>query len=142
MKPFEVTIPIKTPNPVNGSHRNWRAAAGIRARQKTTALKLIPRLDVEPVVEVRITRLCAGHLDDDNLGPALKAVKDAVAYRLRLDDDSRLVRWVEEQEPAPKGQPAVRVSVRWLVEPRSEMSLEVEKVRALACAEASERSGR
>lgn len=130
MKQFEVTIPVRTPNPVNGSHRNWRAAAGIRARQKTAALKLIPRLDVEPVVEVRLTRLCAGHLDGDNLGPALKAVRDAVAFRLRVDDESRLVRWVEDQEVAPPGKSAVRVTVRWLVLPDPHADFE-EALRAI-----------
>jgi hypothetical protein len=57
---------------------------------------------------VRLTRRSPSELDDDNLARALKAIRDAVAAGLHIDDGSPLVGWAYAQE---KGVAGVRIEV-------------------------------
>lgn len=107
----KVELEMRTPNPVNGSHRHWTHNARVRKNQRgmvsfAWAYGRMPhRLDDGQ--RVRLTRISPGVLDDDNLRPALKSVRDQVAFELRIDD--KLPIWDYAQERAKKH--AVRIEI-------------------------------
>lgn len=112
MKTFDVMIPMKTSNTQNGPRRHWAVEAAKRKNERKKVLALVPRLEVDPAIVVTFTRYSSGTMDsDDNLRTSLKTVKDAVAYRLGVDDRTGLVRWEYRQERAKPGEQAVRVRV-------------------------------
>ncbi len=103
-----ITAAIRTPNPVNGSHRHWAAKSKIRKRQREATMLLTrAALNATPVklpVVVTMTRLApSSGLDDDNLRPALKAVRDGIADVLGVDDRDPAVRWEYDQRRGPWG---------------------------------------
>lgn len=108
MSLYVFTVPIKTVNPLNGSHRHWTVDASRRkATHRAVALRF-PPIDLATVITVTLTRISPGELDDDAVPPSLKTVRDAVAAKLRLDDACRLVAWVYRQE---RGEASVRVEM-------------------------------
>lgn len=106
----EYLIPVKTPNPVRGSQGNWRAAARTRKSQRRAAGYLTPRRMRAPAI-VHMTRLSPGLLDDDNLRPALKSIRDGIADALHIDDGSDAVRWQYAQARCKRGEEGVRVRI-------------------------------
>lgn len=106
---IEFQIPIKTVNPVNGSHGHWRTTAAIRKRQRQTTFLLAPKFDIPAVIT--LTRVSAGVLDDDNLRPALKSVRDGIADKLGIADNDPRVTWRYAQQKCKRGTWAVRVTV-------------------------------
>ncbi len=106
----EYLIPGKTPNPVNGSHGSWRAAAARRKKQRKDANYLTPRRMRAPC-EVLLIRLSPGELDDDNLRPALKSIRDGIADALGVDDRDPAVRWEYAQARCKRGDEGVRVRI-------------------------------
>lgn len=104
-----VVLPLKTVSALNGSHSHWRTVATRRKRERRTAMLMCPQT-VLPCV-VRLVRLSAGTLDDDNLRAALKSVRDGIADRLGVADNSPLVRWDYGQERCKRGEYAVRVEI-------------------------------
>lgn len=107
---YGVEMPIATPNPVNGSHKHWRAVSARRKKQRTTARLLTPARWVSMLpARILLVRLSAGTLDDDNLRPALKSVRDGVADGLGIADNDPRVTWVYAQERCKRGQTSVRV---------------------------------
>ena len=107
---IEFQLPIKTVNPVNGAHGHWRKVARIRKSQRQTARLLTPRFEMPAVVTM--TRLSAGVLDDDNLRPALKSVRDGIADKLGIADNDPRVTWRYAQQRCKRGTWAVVVMVR------------------------------
>lgn len=107
---MKVTVPIKA-----WSTSNLREHWGARARRsqsqrKATALvskSLVHQ--VATVLVVTLTRVAPRALDDDNLRGALKAVRDAVASVLRVDDRSPLVRWEYAQRRGEPHEYAVEI---------------------------------
>lgn len=71
-------------------------------------------------IEVRLVRLAPGLLDDDNLRGALKAVRDAVAAWIGIDDRNPIASWAYDQTRAPQHVYRVRIEVEDLApgEPR------------------------
>ena len=63
-------------------------------------------------IQVRITRLSAGELDDDNLRAALKSIRDGVADAFGTDDarSSRL-KFEYAQEKCKRGAYVVRIQI-------------------------------
>lgn len=107
---FAVEMPIATPNPVNGSHQHWRVVSARRKKQRTTARQLTPAGWAQRLpATIRLVRLSAGTLDDDNLRPALKSVRDGIADRLGIPDNDPRVTWSYAQERCKRGQAGVRV---------------------------------
>lgn len=114
MTPVEITIPIRTPNPTNGSHKHWSATYRVRKAQRTTALLVVrsslAAARITPPCIVTMTRVAPGKgLDDDNVRPALKSIRDGIADALGVDDGSPLVEWRYAQRRGP-----------WAVEVRME----------------------
>jgi len=117
---MKIEFPLKTKNPVNGSRGglirsksgkvfNIHAAQAKRIRARThVALLTSGAKKPGPLFVVRLTRISPGTLDDDNLRPTLKAVRDAVAAWLGLDDGGQLAKWEYAQE---KGEAGVRIEV-------------------------------
>jgi hypothetical protein len=89
-----ILIPLYTPNPTRGGQWLRYETPKRRQEQRGTTLALLSRhpLPVLPLV-VTLTRLSPGELDDDNLRPALKSVRDGVADALDVDDRDKRVRW-------------------------------------------------
>jgi len=107
---YGVELPIATPNPVNGSHQHWRAVSARRKKQRTTARLLTPARWASMLpARILLVRLSAGTLDDDNLRPALKSVRDGIADRLGVADNDPRVTWDYAQERCKRGQTSVRV---------------------------------
>lgn len=104
-----VVLPLRTLGP-NGSHGHWRTLARRRKRERTAARLCMPFHQLPAVV--RLVRLSAGELDDDNLRFALKGVRDGVADRLGIDDDDPHVQWDYGQETCRRGEFGVRIEIR------------------------------
>lgn len=102
------TVPVKTVNPGNGQHGHWTTAAARRKAEHRAVAYRFPPLDIAPVVFVKLIRISKGELDDDAVPGACKAIRDAIAAKLRLDDACRLVSFSYSQE---KGEPGVRVEM-------------------------------
>lgn len=110
IKPVEFVVPIRTRNTLNGSWGHWGASAANRKAQRRAVALLFPPMALRPVFRVILTRVSAGELDDDGLRSALKSVRDAVAYRLGVDDRPRgLVDWVYLQAIGPPKKQSVRI---------------------------------
>jgi len=96
-------LPIPTVSEIN--HRDWKA----RSRRSNVAWNVVSQclgkhLDYlshisrhyhcgRPI-RVKLTRLATRRLDNSNLGPAVKATEDAVAFMLGADDGD--ARWLSE----------------------------------------------
>jgi hypothetical protein len=113
-----VTVPVKVlseANLRNGHMARWRRG---KAQQNTVALVLRPALSITPVRGpwvVTLTRLIGRGgrvLDDDNAISGFKAVRDAVAACLGVDDGDRAqVTWRYDQRKQPAGW-GVEIAVR------------------------------
>lgn len=55
-----------------------------------------------PRYRVTIISLRAAQLDDDNLRGGAKALRDAIADRIGLDDNERNIEWIYGQMKSPK----------------------------------------
>jgi hypothetical protein len=117
-----VTVYVPTPNPTRGAQGNWWVGSKLAKQQReATALALASLAPVrEAMAEgciVTMTRVSAGTLDDDNLRPALKRIRDTVAVFLlggktgERDNDSRIV-WLYEQAKGKRNCPAVDIEIR------------------------------
>lgn len=113
----EIVVPVATVSEANTrSHPQVRATRARRQRETVTAhlacrypIRRPPR-----VHRVRLVRLGERALDTDNLAGALKAVRDAVAAWLGVDDGLRGgIVWEVDQEPHKRhrNQPAVRIEL-------------------------------
>lgn len=101
------TIPLKTKNTSN-QREHFRARAARLKRERAAAMAKCPRWTGVPLLHVTLTRVGPRELDSDGVQSALKAVRDGVAARLRIDDGSPLIRWEYAQA---KGEAEVRVVI-------------------------------
>lgn len=109
-------VPVVTANESNGSHQHWRTVSRrrkhIRAETTRAAKESGCPVPAPPLV-VTITRHSAGTLDDDGARSAGKAIRDAVAKWLGVDDkDSKRVLYTYEQAPCSRGLGWVTVEIR------------------------------
>jgi hypothetical protein len=81
-----------------------------------------------PVV-VRLERIGWNELDDDNLRPAFKAVRDAIAAWLGCDDRDRRIRWEYGQRVTRKRRHVAVAPGRSRVEAASAVWIVVEPAR-------------
>lgn len=105
--PMSFVVPIETKSTSNLREHHMARARRVKHERGAVTLRM-PRWEGPPLLVVRLTRVAPRRLDDDNLRGALKAVRDAVAARLRIDDASPLVSWDYAQE---KGEASVRVDI-------------------------------
>ena len=110
------TVPVKVVSRPNrrdhwaaAHRRNGAEANALAAALRTLGLDGVGMHLLCPLA-VRLTRLHRGRdMDTDNLAGAHKAIRDALAAWLGIDDGSPLVRWSYAQERAKV--PACRVEV-------------------------------
>lgn len=70
-----------------------------------------PTVDYAPF-SVELIRISPGFLDDDNLRPSFKAVRDEVASWCGVDDGDRArISWVYKQRGCPMGQGATEIAI-------------------------------
>jgi hypothetical protein len=123
-----VTIPVRTENVLNGSHRHWSVRAKARKEQRRAAA--LACLAAQPTKQIGkhvanlgrpalpavilLTRVAPSRgLDDDSLPASMKAIRDGVADWLGLADDrDARVRWIYDQRRGAKGEYAVEVTIR------------------------------
>jgi hypothetical protein len=110
-----VTFDVETRSEANARDRWGRSKRSAAAKEATAEALLLDGMRVYHVREtgspwfVRLTRLGPGELDGDNLGGALKAVRDVVAAHLGVDDKSPAIAWRYAQ--AHRREMGVRVEV-------------------------------
>jgi hypothetical protein len=126
MSVIDLSLPIRTRNPLNGQTGNSRRAAAIRTKQRAHVRGIV-RLAVSAALRssglrlpcsVRLTRVSAGKLDPwDGLPAALKAVVDGVSDAFGVRDDDPRLQWEKpEQRQCNRGTYGVDVRI----EPKSE----------------------
>ncbi len=105
-------IPVKTVSEAN-SRGHWRLKAA-RAKAQRAAATLLANIAIRGLklpLTVELTRESPGTLDDDNLRPALKAVRDGIADSLAINDRDPRVKWKYSQRVAKEYGVYVRVKV-------------------------------
>lgn len=115
---IDITVPIKTTNPLNGSHRHWSVKSRQRKSQRTAVFHLVrmalQRQDIGLPVTCTVTRIAPSNgLDPhDGLGAALKGVIDGIADALGLSNDrDERVHLVLKQERGRPKEYAVRIQI-------------------------------
>lgn len=103
-----ITLPIKTGAGLN-DRKHWAHRAREAKEQRSAAALATPRAALP--VTVRLVRISAGVLDDDNCQGALKHVRDGVADKLRVDDRDPRVTWEYAQERCKRGSWGVRIEI-------------------------------
>ena len=135
-----IVIPIRTENPLNGSHRHWAVRARVRREQRQTVglvmagalradgFSLPPETPPQSrqdalgtrfgggglprVIRVEIARLApSSGLDDDNLRAALKSVRDGIADAMGTDDRDPRIEWAYTQRRSERGNWAVEIRI-------------------------------
>ena len=82
---MDITIPIRTSNPLNGAQgRHWAVARKRKAERLAVALFLNRHTPPPLPVVVTLVRIAPRRLDDDGLRAALKSCRDQVAIWLGL----------------------------------------------------------
>lgn len=118
----KLTIPLKLKPEGNGLE-HWRVVSK-RRKEQHAAVALMLR-DYAPAlidqgfpVICTLIRVSAGKLDSDNLQSAFKAVRDAVARELGVDDGGDDVVWCYEQRKGARGVYEVVIEIEPLGTPR------------------------
>lgn len=117
MTTYSFTVPVRTVSEMNNAGRgHWILRHKRFSAQKDAVTKCCDAYLFRDAIKlpcvVRLTRISAGTLDDDGLRSALKAVRDAIAKWLGVDDGkTELVRYQYDQEPGKRKEYGVRVTV-------------------------------
>lgn len=117
--PFTFTLPVPTVSAAN-AREHWGEKAKRTKKERQGAHQHAPHWPFQPLLELQLVRVGPGLLDDDNLRPALKAVRDGLADWLGFGDDSSpLLAWKygQRREQVPF---FVEVTVRVLPLTRAE----------------------
>jgi hypothetical protein len=125
--PYRVAFSIdqlKTPNPLNGSHRHWRSKSAEVKLQRQAAwaaavAALVPgNPQSDCIYRVSMTRISPRAVDKFSVWGCLKAVQDGIADALGFsnDDDARL-QWSADQGKCKIGQDGVYVTIEILASP-------------------------
>lgn len=98
MPEVSVEIPMRLPSRANsdgqrgGTH--WQRAKLVKQQRFEVAMALLPYEGLAVPVTVQLTRVSPRSIDSDNLSGSLKAVRDAVAEWLGVDDADDRVTWL------------------------------------------------
>lgn len=111
---IDITLPIRTVNPTN-NRQHWRKvwARGKKQRSAAHAASVLHGVDAEeplPAI-VTMTRISTGTLDDDNLRPALKSIRDGIADAFGVPDNDPRIEWRYAQAKGKRGDHAVRITI-------------------------------
>jgi hypothetical protein len=116
---ISVIVPIRTGGGLNDRVHWATRARKVKVEREQTAWALqIAKISPEGINTVRLTRLGPSRgLDGDNLQGSLKAVRDAVAMWLWVDDGDPRVTWDYSQERAKSWGVRVELSQNSIVRP-------------------------
>jgi len=106
-----VVIPIRTYSKLNG-REHWAKRARRTKAERRAAFLMVPSYAVAEPTTVTLTRIAPRRLDGDNLQGSFKAVRDAVADRMGIDDADPRVTWRYAQEKGAPKEYAVRVEIQ------------------------------
>lgn len=100
-----ISIPMRTGNGLNDRNGHWRGRARKVKKERTDTAWMLTKL-TKPTsfpVQVLLRRVApSSGMDDDNLLGSLKAVRDAVAAWIGVDDrDKARVRYTYDQRRGP-----------------------------------------
>lgn len=111
--PIAFVVPVATKS-VSNLREHWATRAKRVKRERMATFAAFPRkllgalsglVPGDPKsLRVSLTRISPRELDDDNLRPALKAVRDEIARLVGVDDRDPRIQWV--YPPQEKGKPA------------------------------------
>lgn len=111
MTVFEKALPIKTQGGPN-KRMHWSKRSAI-AKQERRDTAMLLGWNFAPLLPctITLTRLASSGrlLDDDNLRGVLKAVRDGIADRLKIDDGDARVTWSYGQVRCKRGEFGVLV---------------------------------
>ncbi len=110
---MQFSLPLRTVSESNMRSHWLVKAKRVKAQRAAVTLALGPlaRRATLPVV-VTITRISPGTLDIDNLWSSQKAVIDAIAWMLGIDDRDPRVTWRVAQRKGGKGQYGVVIDIQ------------------------------
>lgn len=100
------TTVVSEANRPRGEH--WGKRTQRKNAQQASTLAMLASLGLAPSdrrarfgsgAVARLTRIGGQPMDSDNLARAFKAVRDAVAHWLGIDDGSPLIAWTYDQRP-------------------------------------------
>lgn len=118
---IEFTLGVRAVNPTNNRQHwrpVWRRAKMQRALAKNCALECVRLARMALPAVVTMTRISPGTLDDDNLRPALKPIRDGIADAFGVADNDPRIEWRYAQE---RGKPKV-YAVRIMLETKGNQS--------------------
>jgi hypothetical protein len=106
---IDFEIPLRTRNRTN-ERVHWSERAKVAKRERAAAMLAATCVTpwLKPAWVVTMTRVGPQEMDDDGLRAALKAVRDGIAARLKVDDSTPLIRWEYRQK---RGEHSVLVSM-------------------------------
>lgn len=106
------TWPIRIVSAANLREHHHAKARRVK-RERSTALMMARTTLTRPALPciVELIRIAPRPLDDDNAVSGMKAVRDAIAEWLDVDDRDPRVVWIYEQERGKPRQYALRVEV-------------------------------
>jgi hypothetical protein len=110
MTPLRFAIPGRAKSAPN-LREHWAAKARRVQTERRKAMTLCPRWPGGPLLVVTLCRYGVRQLDSDNLQAALKATRDGIAARLKVDDATPLVDWRYAQAVCRPGEERVEVVV-------------------------------
>jgi len=107
---IDITIPIRTVNPTN-NRQHWRVVWQRSKKQREVVFHAVHgEYPTMPAI-VTMTRISTGTLDDDNLRPALKSIRDGIADAFGVPDNDPRIEWRYVQAKGKRGEHAVRIKI-------------------------------
>lgn len=101
----------QTPNFTN-VREHWSKRAKRAKKHRGDAKWLCKEANPPPLpVAITLTRLGVRKLDDDNLRPALKSIRDGIADAYGVEDNDPRIVWHYGQETCKRGGCGVRVKI-------------------------------
>ncbi len=111
----EFTVPFHTVNTTNVREHWSKRARRAKFHRNGTWMVTRRHMGESPVIKdeivVEMTRISPGVLDDDNLRPALKSIRDGVADAFGVPDNDPRIKWRYSQEKGKRGHHAVRIKI-------------------------------
>lgn len=111
---LEFDAPIKTISEANNRDHWTKKSKRRKSQQQEVDVMLLNALQGRKIAlpcVVRLTRIGAKALDSDNLAGSFKAVRDAIARRLGIDDGDPRIKFEYSQEAIGRREYNIRVAI-------------------------------
>lgn len=111
---LEFDAPIKTISEANNRDHWTKKSKRRKSQQQEVDIMLLNALQGRKVAlpcVVRLTRIGAKALDSDNLAGSFKAVRDAIARRIGIDDGDPRIKFEYDQSPTGRREYNVKVQI-------------------------------